>query len=290
MRILATVALVSLALIGAAAAQSDDPPPASCQNDANRHTTWRTCYDATPPGSPWHLLAAINLGSDAYLRADYAAAVAFYDEGRPPSGQQLYSDIGFHALRGAAYGHVGRVAEGQADADIAFRMLHRDPSIPASPSDYFPSYIDPEMIYVLILPLLQAGDQTRFQTALQEFRALPASDWLSYTNRAGVLDQIGDSAGALEMSSRALALAPNQPGAQNNHCAILYGLRRYAEALPYCEAATAGAPNIAAVRDSMSDLYAALGRCGEAQRENAEARRLDPSRPDYREAIVCTLQ
>lgn len=288
MRLILAAVMISFALGGAASAQASDPPPAACRQDANGAANWQACYDATRPGSPWRVLAGINLGSQAYLRNDYAAAVRFYDEARPPNGQQIYSDVSFHALRGAAYDHVGRADEARADASIAFRMLHRDPTIPASPSDYLPAGIDRETIYNLILPILKNGDQAQFQTALTEFRALPATDWISYANRSAVLSEIGDFPGALQMSTQALGLAPNEPSVLNNHCYILLQSHRAADALSFCQRALAQAPDVPQVRESMAQVLAALGRCTEAEREMAEARRLDPTSPGYREALTCT--
>jgi Flp pilus assembly protein TadD len=144
-----------------------------------------------------------------------------------------------------------------------------------------------EMIYVYILPVLQAGDLQRFETALQAFRALPAMGWESYANRAAVLQEIGDVAGALDMSGRALAMAPDDPGVLNNHCYILLQAGRAGEALPFCERAVRAVPSVAAARHSLAEVFAALGRCAEAERELAEARRLDPVTVDYQRPLSC---
>jgi tetratricopeptide (TPR) repeat protein len=289
MRALIT-ALLACALASPAFAQDDAPQPEQCRPNAAGQVNYQACADAAPVGSPWRSMALINLGTDAYLRSDYAAAVRFYDEARPPAGQQMYSDVTFHAFRAAAYWHVERHEEAQADASMALRMLQGDPTLRMSPRDYMPAHADREAVYALILPVLQTGDAAQFQAALETYNAMPASDWYSYANRAAVLSQLGQHDAALAAGEQALQLAPNEPAVLNNQCAILVELNRAADALPYCERAVAGAPGIAAVRDSMSDVFAALGRCAEAEREIAEARRLDPVSPSYARPIACTAR
>ena len=132
-----------------------------------------------------------------------------------------------------------------ADADIVYRMLQRDPALHTAASEYIPAGLNEEIIYVYILPVLQAGDPSRFETARTAFQAIPAQGWESYANRAAVLQEIGDLPGALNMSARALAEAPNDPGVLNNHCYILLQAGRAADALPFCERAVAAAPNAA---------------------------------------------
>jgi tetratricopeptide (TPR) repeat protein len=282
----ALIILIVAITCDSAFAQHNEAPPDAC-----RYTdvpNWQACYDATAPQSDWRMLAAINLGSQAYLRGDYAAAVAFYDEGRPPAPAVIYSDVSFHAFRASAYNHVGRTADALADASIALRMLHHDPTSPTSPSDYFPTTIPAQAVYELILPVLKNGDGARFHGALDEYLALPASDWQDYANRAAILEEAGEYQLALEQSTHVLAMAPGEAGVQNNHCAILYDLHRYAEALPFCQEAVRIDPSIAASRDSIADLYAALGRCSDAEREHAESQRLDPTNADYRGSVNCT--
>jgi tetratricopeptide (TPR) repeat protein len=285
MRVISLAVAISALLVGSAFAQ--DRPPPQCNANAQGVVDWQACLDASPANAAWRSLALMNLGTQAFLRDDFATAVRFYDEAAPP-GQTLLSDVSFHAFRGAAYWHVGRRQEALADANIAYRMLHNDPTLPAIRGGYVPLGTDPEQIYIRILPILQTGDAQIFHRAEQEFRALPASDWVSYANRAGTFQEINDIPAALEMSGRALAMAPNEPAVLNNHCYILYTAHRAQEALPYCERAAATAPNVAAVHDSLSDVLVVLRRCAEAEREIAEARRLDPSDLDYAQQIVCT--
>ena len=288
MRTIIAAAFIAL-LGGSAFAQGrEDSPPPQCRNAADA-AGWQACLDALSPDSPWRALPLINLGSDAFMRDDYAAAVRYYDQARPPAGQELHSDIIFHTFRGVSYWRVGRREEAQRDAVIVYRMLQRDPSLNMSAQDYFPAGLNPEIVYVYILPVLQAGDRQRFEAALAAFRALPVTEgWGSYTNRAGVLQEIGDLPGALDMSSRAIAEAPpNEPAVLNNHCYILFSAGRPRDALPFCERAVAAAPGAAAARHSMAAVLAALGRCRESERELGEARRLDPVTTSYQQPLAC---
>lgn len=283
------IVLAACALFSPAFAQNDGSPPPQCREDAAGQIDYRACLAVVPPGSAWRTLALINLGTDAYASGDYANSVRYYDDARPPAGQQMYSDVTFHAVRGSAYWHVERRDEALADAQIALRMLQGDPSLEMSPSDYMPAHVDREMIYALTLPILQSGDVVQFEAALGVYQALPANDWYSYANRAAVFDQLGRRDAALVASEQALGMAPpNDPGVLNNHCAILVNSDRAADALPFCQRAVNSAPNVAAIRDSLSDAFATLGRCADAEREIAEARRLDPASPSYARPIECT--
>lgn len=272
----------------AGAEQHEPPPPPECQFDAAGRMDYAACAAAAPLGSVWRGLALINLGSQAYARSDFASAVRYYDEARPPPGQQMFSDVTFHAMRSAAYRHVGRDEEALADAEIAHSMLRRDPSLPQSPLQYLPEGLDVETTYAMILPALQSGDQDSYNAALSSYLALPPVDWLSYANRASTLEELGDLHNALAMGEQALTRAPNEPAALNNQCYILLRMQRAREAAPLCQRAVSLAPDIAAVRHSMAEVHAALGQCDDARRELGEARRLDPASAAYRQDISCT--
>jgi tetratricopeptide (TPR) repeat protein len=248
---------------------------------------YEACAAAAPVGSLWRALALVNLATQAFLASDYATAVRYYDEARPPQGQQMYSDVMFHAYRGSTYWNAGRREDAMADAVIALRMLRRDPTLRLDPAQYLPPGADPENVYVLILPILQSGELTQFRGALAEYNALPARDWVSWANRAGVLEQLDDLDGALRANAEALRLEPGHPAVLNNQCYILTRASRAPEAIAYCERARAAAPDIAAVRHSAAIAYAAIGRCREAEAELAEARRLDPVSVEYQRPLAC---
>ncbi len=282
-------AVVVWAMAGAVTAQ-EAPQPPECRQDAAGQMDYSACAAAAPIGSPWRALALINLATQAFLASDYATAVRYYDEALPPQGQQLYSDVMFHAYRGSTYWNVGRREEATTDARLALRMLRRDPTLRLDPAQYLPPGADLENVYVLILPILQGGDAEQFQSALAEYNALPAQDWVSWANRAGVLEQLGDLDGALRANAEALRQEPDHPAVLNNQCYILTRASRAAEAIAYCERARSAAPEIASVRHSVATAYAALGRCAEATREMAEARRLDPVSTEYQQPIDCTAR
>jgi tetratricopeptide (TPR) repeat protein len=282
----ALVALVAGLSLPARADPQEATPP-ECQRNDQGVVNYEACAAATPSGSPPHRLALINLGTQAFLRQDYPSAVRYYDEAQPPNSDRLYSDVTYHAFRAAAFDHVDRHDEALQDAVIALRMLHRDSALPLSSDRYMPEGVDAEAVYELIVPPLQYGDQGQFHGALEELKALPASDWVSYSNRSAVFDQIHDLPNALEMNQRALALAPNEAEPLNNQCYILFELHRGQEALAYCQRAVAAAPQVAAIRHSYASVLAQLGRCAEAGRELANARRLDPSSIEYRQQLQC---
>lgn len=278
----------ALLFAGAASAQRDPPPPPQeCRPNQQNVTDWSACLQALPPDSGWRPLALINLGTDALQRGDYANAVRYYDEATPP-GSTITSDVSFHAYRATAYWHVDRMPEALADAQLAYRMIRRDPTLPTPASHYFPPHIDTETMYALILPILSDQQAPEFAAAMQSYLAIPARDWYSYANRSAVLQEIGNSSAALVESQRALDLAPGEPGVLNNHCYILHSLNRDAEALPFCERALSAAPQVAAVHHSLATVLAALHRCAESERALADARRIDPATVTYQSAIACT--
>jgi len=263
------------------------PPPPACRG-AFETIDWQACADAAGQGTPGYSFAMINLGTRAYVNGDYAAALRFYDKATPP-GQAISSDVIFHTFRADTYQHAGREAEARADARRAWQMLIDDPSVAGDPQDRLP--IDDELRFAVltrILPILKAGDPTSFEPARAMFIALPVEGWESLSNRAAVLEQLGEYEAALVDSKRALDLQPDEPGPLNNHCYTLIQAGQAAAGLPYCERAVALAPDIAPIRHSYASALAALGRCEDAGRQLAQARRLEPSGAIYREPLTCT--
>jgi tetratricopeptide (TPR) repeat protein len=255
--------------------------------DARGHVDYQACADAAPPGSPARSLSLINLGTEAFLKRDYATAVRLYDEADPPKGSQhLFSDAYFHAFRGAAYAHVGRDTEALANAKTVLAIMDgKAPNLPPTAAK-----ADPEVLYEQVLPILKKAKDPDFQRSLEAYQALLARDWISYSNRAGLLYDLGDVEGALAMNEKALQLQPGHPGPLNNACYILAGAGRAREGLPYCERAVAAAPDIAAIHDSYATALAALGRCADADRELAVARRLDPVSIAYKRTLLCSTR
>lgn len=272
---------------GAALAQTDETPQ-QCRYDAQGRVDYQACADATQPGDMLHTLSRINLGTIALHQGDYASAVRHYDAAQPPNGDGLMSDPLYHAYRAAALNHVGRKDEAAVEARTALSVLRDPRGLPAEMmAPFAPGSEAVEQVYTHILPVLHEARDPEASTLLISYLAMPERDWFSWANRAGVLEQIGELENALTASGRALALQPDHPGVQNNHCYILVRLERAQEALPYCQRARQLAPNIAAVRHSLSTVYVALGQCANARTELAEARRLDPVSEAYREDLVC---
>ena len=283
----AAIMACALACFTPAVAQQRVQLPPECVSNGQTTPDWDACLRVSPPGSRWRSLPLINLGSEALQRGDYANAVRYYDEATPP-GSTITSDVSFHAFRATAYWHVDRMPEALADAQLVYRMIRRDPTLPTPESDYFPPHIDTETMYALVLPILSDQHAPEFAPAMQSYLAIPARDWYSYANRSAVLQEVGDPNGALIESQRALDLAPGEPSVLNNHCYILHSLNRDAEALPFCERALVAAPHVAAVHHSLATVLAALHRCAESERALANARRIDSATVTYQSPIACT--
>jgi Flp pilus assembly protein TadD len=271
---------------GVAWAQSE--VPTQCRYDSNGRIDYQACADATEPGDSLHTLSRMNLGTHALMAGDYAAAVNHYDAAQPPDGRRLMSDPLYHAYRASALHHVGRKEEAALEARTALAVLRNPDGLPASAMAPFTSGSEAvEILYALILPVLHDARDSQAATVLVAYLAMPERDWVSWANRAGVLEQIGELESALGASERALALQPSDAGVQNNHCYILVRLGRPEAALPFCQSARELAPNIASIRHSLAATFVALRRCGEARAEMAEARRLDPVSETYREDMIC---
>lgn len=277
----------ALALAAGSPQVQEAPAPPACRG-AFETIDWQACADASGQGTPGYALAMINLGTQAYVEGDFAAALRFYDKAVLP-GHTMTSDVIFHTFRGDTYRHAGRDEDAQADARQAWLMLIDDPSVAGDPRDRRP--VDDELrFFVLmhILAILKDGDPAHFEPARAMFIALPAEGWESLSNRAGVLEQIGEFDAAMVDSKRAVDLQPDNPGPLNNHCYILIRAGRAEGGLPYCERAIALAPEFAPIRHSYASALAALGRCVDSERQLAEARRLDPSGAIYRQPLSCT--
>lgn len=290
MVLIATMAL-AVALSAPTVGAPQRAAPDLCRPDARGRVDFQACADAAIPGSAERSLALINLATQAFLAGDYAKAVRLYDEALPPGGRRIYSDATFHAYRAAAYDHVGRTAEALDNARTSLAIMRHEklegmPDLPAEAT----RNTDPEALLPHILPILKRGGDPGYAAALVQYRALPATDWISYSNRAAALNELGDVPGALAANREALKLAPDHPGPLNNACYILAGAGRAAEGLPFCERAVKAAPGVAAVHDSYATALSALGRCKDAEAELALARKLDPSSVDYQRALACVAR
>ncbi|HYD87235.1 MAG TPA: hypothetical protein VEA80_07160 [Vitreimonas sp.] len=285
----ALMALAMIAFSATGVAAQDDEPPPQCRYNAAGQIDYQACLDAARDGSPWQMLSLINLGTQAYNNADFPRAAAYYDRAQPRDGGMMYSDPLYHANYAATLYQVGRSADALVQARMALAVLHNAPEVPEAVRNSVGAHpVDRDLVYAGILPVLHAGNDPQAETAMAEYLALPAQDWVSWANRAAVMLEIGDYPAALRANERALQMEAAHPAVQNNQCYILVKLERAGDALAYCERARAGAPDVAAVRHSVASAYAALGRCADAEREMSEARRLDAVSPEYREAMACT--
>lgn len=283
----------ALALAAAAAPQSAgavetvEVPPA-CVGET--FVSWQACADAAGEGTAPYAFAMINLGTDAYVRGDFGAALRFYDQAEIP-GQTVMSDVVFHAFRGDARRRAGRTGAAVGDARLAWGYLNGQAPAGTDPRDLRP--IDDGVRFVVltaILPALKEGRATEYDPARAMFLGLPIdpADWAGFGNRATVMMQLGDFPAAIADSRRAVDLQPGDPGLQNNHCYVLTMAGQAGAGLPHCERAVALAPEVAAVRHSHAVALAGVGRCADAERQLSEARRLDAGSALYRETLACT--
>ena len=260
--------------------------PAECRPGADGNVSWAACAALFQKGSPPWTFATMNQASQAYLDQDYVTAVRLYDAA---SGSgELLSDAYFHAFRADTYEHVGRFPEAARDARTAWRILNGEIAAPGAQD--MPPLTDDQKSFILalILHILKTADDPAFPTALAAYRELPAKDWEAWGQRAAVLDQLDDTAGALVASGEALKAQPTDVGVLNNHCYILVRNGRPSEGLPYCEKAVLSAPNFAPLRHSLASALAGAGRCEESVAQLAEARRIDPATILYNQPIACT--
>lgn len=276
----------AMALMAGPSQVQEIPTPPACHGSFET-VDWQACADASGTGTPGYSLAMINLGTQAYLAGDYAAALMHYDKAAIP-GQTISSDVIFHTFRGDTYRHAGRMEAAREDARWAWMFLKGQPPVETQGRDLRP--IDDNLrLFVLsiILPILKDGDPAILDEARRMFVGIAAPDAAAMSNRAAVLMDLGDFPAAIAESKRAVDLEPGDPGFQNNHCYILTEAGQPGAGLPYCERAVALVPEIGAVRHSYATALAGLGRCADAERQLAEARRLNPDSALYREPMVC---
>jgi len=268
------------ALGRSAACAETSSPPSACRANDGEQVDFQACADLAKRGSPERALALINLGTQAFLKQDYQTAVRFYDEAAPRDGGKLFSDASFHAFRASAYDRVGRNAEAISDARVAVGLM-RAHGFKASEAN------DPEALFPYILPILKRSKDVDYAPALSVYQALPVRDWISHANRASVLIELEDFAGAAVSNDAALRLEPGHPAVLNNACYLATRSGRPADGLPFCERAIAAAPEVAAVQHSYAATLAGLGRCREADERLAQARRLDPVSLTYQQPLAC---
>jgi len=208
-----------------------------------------------------------------------------FDLAAPEDGENVTRPR-LHAYRAATYSLVGRQGDALVEARVTLSLLSGSQQLPSELRAMLEdSQINNEAAYAAIIPILYKGNDTAFESALGAYLALPVENWASAAMRAGMLESIDRFDDALVLSNQAIAAQPNHPLVLNNHCYLLTRMGRPAEGLPYCERAVASSVSFASARHSYAAALAALGRCEEARRQEAEAFRLDSvtQRPD----LVC---
>jgi tetratricopeptide (TPR) repeat protein len=265
-----------------------DEPPEACAN-AMVEPDFLRCVESTEPGNGFHWLSLMHLGMLAMARQDVAAAVQWFDRATVANNAN-FTRPRLHGYRAAAYSMVDRDAEALAEAHVALSLLTRTrEGIPPEAWLFFDdTQINNEAAYAAIIPILHEAEDPAYEAALAAFLSLPVENWASAALRAGVLETTDQLEPALEFSLQALAGRPDHPMLLNNHCYLLVRLERAAEALPYCERAVTAMPNSGAFRHSYAAALAAVGRCEDADAQNAESNRLDTV--SVRPELVCAAR
>lgn len=270
----------------ASAQVTREAPPSACVANAQGEVNYEECVAATQPGTGFHWLSLMHLGMYAMARQDVRAAVAYFDRAGSGDGEKFFTRPRLHGYRAAAYRQVGRSADALAEAHVTLSLLRRTESIPAEAYAMFEdTQLNNEVAYAVILPILREANDPDYSSARDEYLAMPSQDWRSLAIRAGTLEALDELEPALTISERVIALQPNDPRVQNNHCYLLVRLQRAAEALPHCELAVTQAPAMAPFRHSYASALAGVGQCERAEAEIAEAARLDPV--SVRPEITC---
>ncbi len=281
-------AAVAAAVLATSSPGDEERPrvdnPAECHWREGAEQQWEACAERATIGSAMHVLANMNLGTQAFLRGDMEMAARFY-EFTAVDGQKMYGDPFFHAFRGVVFDRIGRGEEALADARKVLEYIelgHFDPELETP--------LDEEALtalYVYTLEVLANQDAPELDAAVSAYGALPTTTWIDAVNRAAVLTEIGLYDDAVPFSEAALKEQPEHPGLLNNHCYLLALMGDGEAAVPYCERAVAADPFEASFHDSLAEALNAAGRCAEAVAAQARAAQLEPSTVGYKEPLSC---
>jgi tetratricopeptide (TPR) repeat protein len=264
----------------------EEPPPA-CVANAQGEVNYEACAAATQPGTGFHWLSLMHLGMYALARQDVRTAIEYFDRAGSGDREKFFTRPRLHGYRATAYRQVGRAADALAEARVTLSLLRRNRDIPAEAYSLFDDApLNNELAYAVILPILREANDPDYASARDEYLAIPSQDWRSLAIRAGTLEALDELEAALIVSERVIALQPNDPRVQNNHCYLLARSQRAAEGLPHCELAVTQAPEMAPFRHSYASALAGVGQCQRAEAEIAEAARLDPV--SVRPEITCS--
>lgn len=274
--------LHGLALAEQAAGAEDIPD--ACRYDSDDQIDYQACFDAAEPNSVIWMLAAINLGSEAFWNDDVETAAHYYDLSTPDD-QQIISDIILHANRADVFRRVGRPDDSLNDARFAWQMVQEGRyDLKGNPLD------DEAKLYVLQL-IVQTFDEAAAperDAVVRAYLDTPVRTETDLANKVAVLTEIGRYDEALPLSGELVASLPEHFGVLNNHCYLLTLMGRAPEGLPYCQKAVALAPDVASLQHSLALALAAAGRCEEAGAALAKAHALEPSVVKYAEPVACT--
>ncbi|MEZ5954467.1 MAG: hypothetical protein R3C13_09210 [Hyphomonas sp.] len=264
--------------------ESAEVPPA-CFTDEDGTTDYAACFNAAKPGTPAWIHAAINLGSEAFWDGDIETAAYYYDLSTP-DGQQIFSDISFHANRADVFRRVGRLEDSLKDARHVWDMVQE------GKYDFYGHPLnDSARFYVLMLvaQTFHEASAPEEEAVVRAFLETPIQNDTDLINQSAILTEIGKYDDALKLSAELVVGLPDNPGVLNNHCYLLTLMDRAPEGLPYCRQAAAIAPDIAALQHSLALALAAAGQCVDAEQALQNAHQLEPSVTKYSEPLACQL-
>ena len=268
--------VAGLFILVAAPVVSAQPVTEVCQPRQGAPLDYQACADASEPGSAKQRWALINLGTQAFLKREFAKAAGFYDAAAA-GGKAIYSDANFHAFRAYAYKEVGRQEDALTDAKLAYAILSDGQGVPADAlKSAREQSVDKTVVYALIIPILHAAKAPQTAAAVKAYIALPTDGHIGkMANKAVTLSAIGEHAAAIAESEQVIGKVAGDPMLLNNHCEILRVAGRSADALSFCDKALAIDSQAASTHHTRAGVLAALGRCEESRRAYDEARRLN---------------
>ncbi|MAN44971.1 MAG: hypothetical protein GYB49_00865 [Alphaproteobacteria bacterium] len=271
------------AMPSASQVRRDENAPEACKPGANGHTDHQACFEAAEPKSGAWLLAAMNLGSQAFWNDDFETAAYYYDLSTP-DGMNTFSDIILHANRSKVFLELGRTEDALRDANMVWQLAQENKADPMGTplSDEAKFYA-----LMLIIETFYVTSAPELELSLKTFMDITPSNEMDMMNLAAVLAEVERYDDAYKYSSELLKMAPENATALNNHCHLLTSMQRAKEALPLCEKAITYAPGIAAFHHSHAMALGALGKCTEANISLQKAHSLEPSAALYKESVEC---
>lgn len=282
--------LLSICLLCAPAALGEilnpDQIPEACYQDADGEIDYEACFAVSEPNSVLWLLAAINLGSEAFWSDDVSKAAYYYDLSSPPD-LKTYSDIILHANRASVFRRVGRLDDSLVDAAKAFELLRENKF------DDFGTPLDEDAkgyVLALVVQTFFDAGADELEETLAMFLGLTGGVYSDDATKAAILIGVERYDEALVLSERLVVNAPEDTMILNNHCYMLTNIGRAADGLVFCQKAVELDPQHASFLHSLAVTYAALGQCETALEAFEKGRAREPSLAAFQEPLSCVAE